>query len=100
MEAFYPFHKYYTKEHTKPLFKKHTILSIFNLNRYPYFCLNDTYKIPKIRTLYSLYELLDLPSERTGRNLLLKTRAIGSRNEKKSFFSHSISGTGTNTTKK
>ena len=81
-------YKDYTKEHTKPLFKKHNILSIFNL--YPYFCLNETYKILKFRTPYSLYELLDLPSDRTGRNLLLKTRAIGSRQEEKSFFSQSI----------
>ena len=81
-------YKDYTKEHTKPLFKKHNILSIFNL--YPYFCLNETYKILKFRTPYSLYELLDLPSDRTGRNLLLKTRAIGSRHEEKSFFSQSI----------
>ena len=45
----------------------------------------------KFRTPYnSLYELLDLPSDRTGRNLLLKTRAIGSRHEEKSFFSQSI----------
>ena len=48
-------YKDYTKEHTKPLFKKHNILSIFNL--YPYFCLNETYKILKFRTPYSLYEL-------------------------------------------
>ena len=81
-------YKDYTKEHTKPLFKKHNILSIFNL--YPYFCLNETYKILKFRTPYSLYELLDLPSDRTGRHLLLKTRAIGSRHEEKSFFSQSI----------
>ena len=60
----------FTKEYTKPLFKKHNILSIFNL--YPYFCLNETYKILKFRTPYSLYELLDLPSDRTGRHLLLK----------------------------
>ena len=81
-------YKDFTKEHTKPLFKKHNILSIFNL--YPYFCLNETYKILKFRTPYSLYELLDLPSDRTGRHLLLKTRAIGSRHEEKSFFSQSI----------
>ena len=80
-------YKDYTKEHTKPLFKKHNILSIFNL--YPYFCLNEMYKILKFRTPYSLFELLDLPSDRTGRNLLLKTRAIGGRHEEKSFFSQS-----------
>ena len=80
-------YKDYTKEHTKPLFKKHNILSIFNL--YPYFCLNEMYKILKFRTPYSLFELLDLPSDRTGRNLLLRTRAIGGRHEEKSFFSQS-----------
>ena len=52
--------------------------------------MNETYKILKFRTPYSLYELLDLPSDRTGRHLLLKTRAIGSRHEEKSFFSQSI----------
>ena len=75
----------FTKEHTKPLFKKHNILSIFNL--YPYFCLIDIYKILKFRTPYSLYEVLDLPSDRTGRNLMLKTRTLGRRHEEKSFFS-------------
>ena len=80
-------YKDYTKEHTKPLFKKHNILSIFNL--YPYFCLNEMYKILKFRTPYSLFELLDLPSDRTGRNLLLRTHAIGGRHEEKSFLSQS-----------
>ena len=47
------------------------------------------YKILKFRTPYSLFELLDLPSDRTGRNLLLRTRAIGGRHEEKSFFSQS-----------
>ena len=80
-------YKGYTKEHTKPLFKKHNILSIFNL--YPYFCLNEMYKILKFCTPYSLFELLDLPSDRTGRNLLLRTRGIGRRHEEKSFSSQS-----------
>ena len=80
-------YKDYTKEHIKPLFKKHNILSIFNL--YPYFCLNEMYKILKFRTPYSLFELLDLPSDRTGRNLLLRTRAIGGRHEDKSILSQS-----------
>ena len=45
------------------------------------------YKILKFRTPYSLYELLDLPSDRTGRNLSLRTRTIGHRHQEKSFFS-------------
>ena len=38
-------YKDYTKEHTKPLFKKHEMLSIHNL--YPYYCLLELYKILK-----------------------------------------------------
>jgi len=78
----------FTKEHTKPLFKKHNILSVFNL--YPYFCLNDMFKILKFRTPYSLYELLNLPNDRTGRNLLLKVHTIGRRHEEQSFLSQGI----------
>ena len=44
---------FYTKEHTKPLFKKHNILTIHNL--YTYFCFIETFKILKLRLPSCLY---------------------------------------------
>ena len=47
--------KTYVREHTKPLFNKHKVLSIFNLHTYHTFI--DTFKILKTRTPVSLYNL-------------------------------------------
>jgi len=60
----------YSKEHTKPLFKKHDILSVFNL--YPYYSLIEVYKILKFRTPYCIFELLQFIPNQAGRNLTLR----------------------------
>ncbi len=52
--------KFYIKEHTKPLFKKHSILALENL--YTYHCYLETYKIMKFRApmvLFSGYKTSD-----------------------------------------
>ena len=70
----------YSKEHTKPLFKKHDILSIFNL--YPYFCLIELYKALKFRIPYELFQRIPNPS---GRNLTLMIPAHTIRCQKQTF---------------
>ena len=60
----------YTKEHTKPLFVKQDILTVFNL--YPYHCLLELYKILKFRTPYCLFEHFTLLPNEAGRSLTLK----------------------------
>ena len=57
-------HEFYKKEHTKPLFNKHSIMNVHNL--YLYHCINDVFKILKFRTPISLFSLFDL-SPRTGK---------------------------------
>ena len=44
---------FFEKEHTKPIFKQHNILSIHNL--YTYHCFMEVFKILKLRTPISLY---------------------------------------------
>ena len=73
----------YSKEHTKPLFKKHEILSIFNL--YPYFCLIELYKVLKFRTPYCVFELFQCIPNQTGRNLTLNIPAHNLRCQKQTF---------------
>ena len=73
----------YSKEHTKPLFKKHNILSIFNL--YPYYCLIELYKTLKFRTPYCIFELFQCIPNQTGRNLTLKTPIHTLRCQKQTF---------------
>ena len=46
---------FYQKEHTKPLFRKHQIMTVFNL--YLYHLINDVFKILKFRTPISIYSL-------------------------------------------
>ena len=46
---------FYEKEHTKPLFKKHKLLTIQNL--YSYHCFMEIFKILKFRTPISLHTL-------------------------------------------
>ena len=62
--------EFYKKEHTKPLFKKHSIMNIHNL--YLYHCINDIFKILKFRTPISLYSIFDL-STRTGKETFILT---------------------------
>ena len=76
-------YKDYTKEHTKPLFKKHEILSIHNL--YPYYCLLELYKILKFRTPYSLFELLRILDGRSG-NLNLAVPMTSLQCQRQNFF--------------
>ena len=45
--------EFYMKEHTKPLFEKHSILTVQNL--YSYHCFNEVLKILKLKTPYPLY---------------------------------------------
>jgi len=49
----------YTKEHTKPLFKSHKILTVHSM--YVYHTLIELYKILKFRTPYCLFEMLCPP---------------------------------------
>ena len=58
---------FYRKEHTKPLFSKHKLMTIHNL--YLYHCINDVAKILKFRTPISIFSLIDL-SKRTGKETL------------------------------
>ena len=78
----------YTKEHTKPLFIKHEILSVFNL--YPYHCLLELYKILKFRTPYCIFEQFQLLPSQTGRSLTLKLPIYTLRCQKQTF-SHQTS---------
>ena len=52
----------YTKESSKPIFKAHDIMSIFNI--YVYHVLLETYKVLKFRLPYCVYELLNNQSSR------------------------------------
>ena len=70
----------YSKEHTKPLFKKYDILSIFNL--YPYFCLIELYKVLKSRTPYCFFELFQYKPNQTDQKLTLKIPAHNLRCQK------------------
>ena len=46
--------KFYSKEHTKPIFNETKLLTIQNL--YKYHCILEIFKIIKFRTPYSLFE--------------------------------------------
>ena len=76
-------YKDYTKEHTKPLFQKHEILSIHNL--YPYYCLLELYKVLKFRTPYSLFELLRILDGRSG-NINLAVPMTSLQCQRNNFF--------------
>lgn len=58
----------FEREHTKPLFAKHSLLTVHNL--YSYHCCNELFKVLKYRTPISLYELFSL-SKRPGKETLL-----------------------------
>ena len=69
-----PFHEqvlgpeFFVKEHTKPLFKKHSIMTVHN--QYYYHTLSEVIKILKHRTPISLFNLFEL-SGRLGKETLL-----------------------------
>ena len=56
--------KFYAKEHTKPLFKMHNILTVHNL--YNYHCFIEVFKILKFRVPMSLFSLY----KTSGRNIM------------------------------
>ena len=62
--------EFYEREHSKPLFNKHSIMNVRNL--YIYHCSNELFKILKFRTPMSIFELFKL-SVRTGSDTRLIT---------------------------
>ena len=68
--AYYIGRKFNKKEHTKPLFNKHSIMNVHSL--YLYHCVNDIFKILKFRTPISLYSLFD-PSRTAGKETFALT---------------------------
>ena len=60
--------EFYTKEHTKPLFIKHNLITVHNL--YFYHCINSIASILKFRTPISLFSLFDF-SKRPGKETLI-----------------------------
>ena len=77
-------YKDYSKEHTKPLFKKHEILSVYNL--YPYHCLLELYKILKFRVPHCLFGLFNLLPNQSGRNLTIKLPSNSLQCQKQTFI--------------
>ena len=62
--------EFFVREHSKPLFNKHQIMTIHNL--YYYHCTTDIFKIMKFRNPISLFNLFNL-SKRLGKDTLLVT---------------------------
>ena len=62
--------KFYEREHTKPLFVKHSLMTVHNL--YSYHCCNELYKVLKYRTPIALFDLFYL-SKRPGKETLIIT---------------------------
>ena len=56
-----PDHTFYQKEHTKPLFRKHELMTVHNL--YSYRCIIELLKILKFRAPYALYLAFDASSK-------------------------------------
>ena len=54
--------EFYTREHTKPIFNKNSILSVYNL--YTYHCYMETLKILKFHKPISLFEKYSLSSRK------------------------------------
>ena len=80
-------YKDYIKEHTKPLFKSHHILTVYNL--YTYHVLLEIYKILKFRTPYCLYEIFStVNSNRKG--LTISNPGVLLSRQKKTFIYQAI----------
>ena len=79
--------KDYSKEHTKPLFRKQDILTIYNL--YPYHSLLELFKILKFRVPYSLYEIFSLMNKDSN-NLLIRLPETSLRCQKQTFVYQTI----------
>ena len=54
--------EFYEKEHSKPLFNKHEILTIHNL--YMYHCITEVYKTLKFKTPLPIYKLFNLSNRK------------------------------------
>ena len=54
--------KFYSQEHSKPLFNKHSLLTIHNL--YSYYCAVEIFKIMKFRSPISLYHQFELSARK------------------------------------
>ena len=54
--------EYYQKEHTKPIFQLHKLMTVFNL--YVYHCSMETFKILKNRMPISMYTLFSISSRK------------------------------------
>jgi len=71
LEPIYKESSDYAKEPSKPIFKSHNIISIFNL--YPYHVLLELYKVLKFRIPYCIYELFSVQfSRRTENGISIK----------------------------
>ena len=75
-------YKDYSKEHTKPLFNKHDILTVYNL--YPYHILLEMYKILKFRIPYCIYEFFTFINANSN-NLLIQIPNVILRCQKQVF---------------
>ena len=73
---------FYQKEHTKPLFSKHEILTVYNLCKY--IAVSQIGKIITTKSLTALYDSITL-SPRNDENLILKSSS-----QKESCF-HTVS---------
>ena len=62
LELIYKESSDFAKEPSKPIFKAHNIMSVFNL--YPYHVLLETYNVLKFRLPYCIYELLNRHSSK------------------------------------
>ena len=65
---------FYSKEHTKPLFTKHKLLTIGNL--YKYTALNEIGKIIQNQTSTALYENIALSKRRNENMIILSNKTI------------------------
>ena len=74
---------FYRREHTKPFFNKHKILTVHNL--YKYMSMNEIAKVLQSRTPNVLYENIILSSRNNG-NLII----LNSNSEKESCY-HTVS---------
>ena len=65
--------KFYSREHTKPLFNEYNLLAVRNL--YHYFCTVDVFNILKFRQPITLYEMYQLSHRETSLALILPERS-------------------------
>ena len=66
--------KFYIKEHTKPLFNRHKILTVQNLFKYQ--CINEIFKIMKFRCPYSLFEEIKISDRDSSFTIILPEYSV------------------------